>query len=71
MTHEVEVVSDWDGGHHPFAVYTWSPSGDSGALLASFSTRRQAYRYALAFARKHGMEMPSAEVLPFKRRAEA
>ena len=71
MTHEVEVVTDWDGGHHPFAVYTWSQSGDSGALLASFPTRRQAYRYALAFARKHGMEMPSAEVLPFKRRAEA
>ena len=71
MTHEVEVLSDWDGGHHPFAVYTWSPSGDSGALLASFATRRQAVRYAVRFARKHGMEMQSAEILPFKRRANA
>ena len=70
MTHEVEVLTGWDGAN-PFAVYAWSPSGDSGALLASFPTRRQAVRYAVRFARKHGMEMQGATILPFKRRARA
>lgn len=70
MTHEVEVLTGWDGAN-PFAVYAWSPSGDSGALLASFPTRRQAYRFALAFARKNDMHMHTARILPFKRRARA
>ncbi len=70
MKAEIEIIAGWDA-FTPFAVHQWSAGRDSGALLETFRTRRQAVRYALAYARRHDMDLHSAPVLPFSGRATA
>ena len=66
MADEVEIVAGWDG-HHRFAVHTWSASGDSGQLIETFETRRDAVCFARRFAREHDMQLHFAPVVPLER----
>lgn len=62
MSGEVEILSGWDAAH-PFAVMHWNRHRDSGWCVDSFRNRRDAVRYALAYAREHGCEIHHAEII--------
>lgn len=62
----VEIVEGWDA-FHDFAVMDWSESGDSGCIVGSFGTRREAVTCAIRHARQFGRELPSAKIIPLTR----
>ena len=69
-TNEIEIVGGWDGPR-PFAVYSWSASGDSGALLETFHTRQEAVSFAATLEKCLGWNLHSANVVPRKAKGGA
>ncbi|AZQ66958.1 hypothetical protein EF888_07300 [Silicimonas algicola] len=62
MSGEVEIIGGWDG-EHSYVVMHWDRHRDSGWAAAAFKSRGAALTFALAYAREHDCEMPSAEII--------
>lgn len=54
-------------GETEFQVYNWTEHHDSGAIVHTCNTRREAVLFAVAFATANNRKIASAEIIHFTR----